>query len=373
MHVGYSLAFQNPGDRFLDGDVYERELRLADTAVELGFESIWTVEHHFTDYLLCPDPLQLLTWMGARHPGVRLGTAVVVLPWHEPVRCAERIAQLDNLSGGRLILGLGRGLSRTEYDGFRVDMNTSRERFVSYTRAILDALETGFIEADDEFLEQPRCELRPRPQYSMRGRVYAGAMSPEAMPLMAQLGVGLLVIPQKPWDSVRADLDTYLDAWRAAHGPLVPPPAPLVGGHVFVDPDPARAREMAHRYIGGYYHSVMRHYGFHEHQHEGVRGYEFYAGISRYIDRHGADGASADYVELMPWGTPDQVLEKLAGLRDLLGMSALFPWFSYAGMPPAEAEASLRLFAREVLPVLQSWETESLAPAERRALAQSLV
>ena len=126
MHVGYSLAFQNLDDRFRDGDVYERELQLADLAVELGFESIWTVEHHFTDYLLCPDPLQLLTWVGARHPGVRLGTAVVVLPWHEPVRCAERIAQLDNLSGGRLILGLGRGLSRTEYDGFRVDMNTSR-------------------------------------------------------------------------------------------------------------------------------------------------------------------------------------------------------------------------------------------------------
>ena len=55
-----------------------------------------------TDYVLSPDPIELLTWLGARYPHIGLGTAVVVLPWHEPVRCAERIALLDNLSGGRL-------------------------------------------------------------------------------------------------------------------------------------------------------------------------------------------------------------------------------------------------------------------------------
>jgi alkanesulfonate monooxygenase SsuD/methylene tetrahydromethanopterin reductase-like flavin-dependent oxidoreductase (luciferase family) len=364
MHVGYSLAFQNLGNRRADEDVFEDEIRLADLAVDLGFESIWTVEHHFTDYLISPDPVQLLTWLAARHPHIRLGPGVIVLPWHEPVRCAEQIALLDNLSDGRLILGLGRGIAKTEYDGFRVDMDSSRERFVEYAGLILEGLERGIIEGTGRFIVQPRRELRPRPRYSLRGRTYAGAMSPDAMPIMAELGVGLLVIPQKPWPVVRADLDSYHSAWAIAHGPDVPPPAPLCGGHVFVDADPARAEEMAYRYIGAYYASVIEHYGFGTHAHAGVKGYEFYASVSRHIDRSGADGAMADYVRLMPWGTPDQVLEKLSTLRDLLGMAALNPWFSYAGMPVEDAEANLRLFAREILPVLKEWRTPPLAPVE---------
>ncbi|HZO07963.1 MAG TPA: LLM class flavin-dependent oxidoreductase [Myxococcota bacterium] len=361
MHVGYSIGPQNPGDREVDADVLDRELRLLDLAVELGFESIWTVEHHFTEYLLSPDPVQLLSWLGARHPGIRLGTGVIVLPWHQPVRCAEQIAMLDNLSGGRLVLGLGRGISRVEYDGFGVDMNSSRERFVAYARAILEGLERGFLEADDEFLRIPRREIRPRPRHSLRGRVYAGAMSPEAMPLMARLGIGLLVIPQKPWPVVRQDHDAYLRTWRETHGPGVSPPAPMCGGLTFVDRDPARARAFAERYISAYYHSVMKHYAFQSHAHEGVRGYEFYASISKHIDKRGADAAALEYANLMPWGTPEQVLEKLASLHQLLGPAAFNPCFSYGALPIADAEASLRLFASEVLPVLKGWESEPLA------------
>ena len=95
---------------------------------------MWTVEHHFTDYTMCPDPLQLLTWLAGRTERVLLGTGVVVLPWHDPVRVAEQIALLDNLSGGRLLLGIGRGIARIEYEGFGVDMDTSRERFVGVGR-----------------------------------------------------------------------------------------------------------------------------------------------------------------------------------------------------------------------------------------------
>jgi alkanesulfonate monooxygenase SsuD/methylene tetrahydromethanopterin reductase-like flavin-dependent oxidoreductase (luciferase family) len=186
-------------------------------------------------------------------------------------------------------------------------------------------------------------------------------MSPEAMPLMARLGIGLLIIPQKPWPVVRQDLDAYRATWREAQGPDLLPPAPLSGGLVFIDRDPARARERAERYIGGYYHSVMAHYGFHSHAHAGVRGYEFYEGVSRHIDKRGTDGAARDYVDLMPWGTPDQVLAKLERLHELLGMAAFNPSFSFGGIPVEEAEASLRLFAREVLPVLKTWKSEPLA------------
>ncbi len=81
------------------------------------------------------------------------------------------------------------------------------------------------------------------------------------MPIMARLGVGLLVIPQKPWAMVREDFDVYHRVW-AEENPGTAPPAPMCGGFVVVDNDAGRAEEMAHRYIGGYYGSVLRHYEF---------------------------------------------------------------------------------------------------------------
>src|SRR5208282_6892200 len=98
----------------------------------------------------------------------------------------------------------------------------------------LDALENGYLEGG-RFTRQPRREIRPRPARSFRGRSYAAAVSPESMPIMAKLGVGLLIIPQKPWDQVAADLDSYTRAYREANHSEAPPPA--MAGWVFCDHD----------------------------------------------------------------------------------------------------------------------------------------
>ena len=107
MHVGMASIFQNPGKHTTDREVYENGLRLACLAEPLGFDSVWTVEHHFTDYTMCPDPLQFLTYMAGRTSRVQLGSMVVVLPWHDPMRVAEQVSMLDHMSDGRFILGLG--------------------------------------------------------------------------------------------------------------------------------------------------------------------------------------------------------------------------------------------------------------------------
>jgi alkanesulfonate monooxygenase SsuD/methylene tetrahydromethanopterin reductase-like flavin-dependent oxidoreductase (luciferase family) len=120
MHVGTAVIFQNPAAARPDHAVYGDDLALVDLAEPLGFESVWGVEHHFTDYTMCPDVLQYLTWIAARTRSVQLGSMVVVLPWHDPLRVAEQICMLDAMSGGRMILGIGRGLGRVEFDGFRL-------------------------------------------------------------------------------------------------------------------------------------------------------------------------------------------------------------------------------------------------------------
>src|ERR671914_2992556 len=143
LQVGLAAICQNPDRRISDYDTYKQELRLADLAEPLGFDSLWSVEHHFTDYTMVPDVIQFLTYMAGRTKRVKLGSMVVVLPWHDPMRVAEEVSMLDAMSDGRLILGLGRGAGKVEFDGFRLSMDESRERFVESAELLLRGLERG--------------------------------------------------------------------------------------------------------------------------------------------------------------------------------------------------------------------------------------
>ena len=359
MRMGYAPLFQNLGKPISDQEVYAQELRLAELAEPLGFDSVWSVEHHFTDYTMVPDVTQFLSYMAGKTSRVQLGSMVIVLPWHDPVRVAEEIAMLDNLSGGRMILGIGRGLGRVEFDGFRVPMGESRERFVEAAQIVLEGLEQGYVELDGEFTQQPRREIRPAPFQSFQGRTFAAAVSPESMPIMAKLGVGLLVIPQKPWETVKEDFEIYHRVWAETHGASSLPPAPMCGGFFFVDESADRAEEMAYKYIGRYYHSVMEHYEMTAGHLETMKGYEYYSRMHSHIEKRTPDGAAADFVRLMPWGTPDQLLEKIEFVHETIGAQGMMGHFSYAGMPYDEAERSLRLFVDKVMPEMQRIGTES--------------
>src|SRR5437870_6518600 len=127
MHVGMGVIFQGQGEGRTDRNVYRNELRFGDLAEPLGFESLWGVEHHFTDYTMCPDVLQYLAYFAGRTKKIKLGSMVVVLPWHNPIRVAEEVTMLDQMCGGRFIFGIGRGLGRIEFEGIGVPMGESRE------------------------------------------------------------------------------------------------------------------------------------------------------------------------------------------------------------------------------------------------------
>ena len=139
MHVGTCVTFQNPGNLLSDHEVYRNEARLADLAEPLGYDSIWVSEHHFTGYNMCPDALQFLSYMSGRTERVKLGS-MVVLPWHDPMRMAEELVMLDNLSDGRVIFGMERGVARREHEGFRLDMAESRGRFIESARMLVHKL-----------------------------------------------------------------------------------------------------------------------------------------------------------------------------------------------------------------------------------------
>jgi alkanesulfonate monooxygenase SsuD/methylene tetrahydromethanopterin reductase-like flavin-dependent oxidoreductase (luciferase family) len=172
---------------------------------------------------------------------------------------------------------------------------------------------------------------------------------------MARLGAGLLVIPQKPWDVVAADVAAYEKTWAIEH-PDKPPPPPLSGGFVFVDESADRAAQLAHQYIGGYYHSILEHYELATRSNFDVKGYEFYSNVADHVENRGLDGAADDFVSLMPWGTPDQVIEKVAAIEANIGIAGFFPFFSYGGMPYEEVSRNVDLFVDAVMPELKSWD-----------------
>src|SRR5487761_885438 len=98
-------------------------------AEALGYYSTFLVEHHFTGFGQVSASLNLLTWLGARTRTLRLGTAGIVLPWHNPVLLAEQAATLDLLSGGRLDFGVGRGYRHNEFASFRIPVEEAGARF----------------------------------------------------------------------------------------------------------------------------------------------------------------------------------------------------------------------------------------------------
>ena len=355
MHVGMAAIFQNPEQARSDHEVWRDDLRLALMAESLGFQSLWGVEHHFTDYTMCPDVLQYLTFLAGATEKVQLGSMVVVLPWHNPMRVAEQISVLDHVSNGRFVLGLGRGLGRVEFDGFGVSMDSSRERFTESAEMILTGLERGWCEYDGKIIKQTRRDIRPKPFKSFKGRSYAAAVSPESGPVIAKLGLGMLIIPQKPWEAVTEELTNYNTVYQQVNG--VPAPPSICAGWVFCDENPARAEEMARKYIGGYWHTVLKHYELRGDHLAKTKGYESYGRMQEIASAPGGADAMIDFfLGLQVWGTPERCYQTIVDTQKRIGSDRFVGVFSYAGMPAQEGERNLRLFARTVLPELNKYE-----------------
>jgi alkanesulfonate monooxygenase SsuD/methylene tetrahydromethanopterin reductase-like flavin-dependent oxidoreductase (luciferase family) len=349
MHIGLSLTFQNYQGSRPDHEVWAQEVRLTKRAIALGFDGIWATEHHFTDYEITPDPLQFLSYVAGLDSAIGLGTMAVILPWHDPVRVAEQISVLDTISEGRLTLAIGRGLGKIEFEGLRVPMEESRERFVESAEIVLEALDTGILRYEGKHYTIPERRLRPAPSRSFRSRTYAAALSPESFEIMARLQVGMLLFAFKSWDIVAQDMAGYREAFQAING--ADAPAPLTNAFVICDRDRGRARELAHRYIRNYYGAVLEHYGFTRHAFADTKGYEHYARLSQEMQD---PQVIEDFVEAQVFGTPKDCLERVAWIREQVATETFLPVFGYGGLPDADAERSMDLFAAEVMPGLQA-------------------
>ena len=354
MKVGIALnMLSKPGRP--DVEVVSEHLAMGDLAEPLGFDSLFALEHHFTGYAMSPAPCQLLAYYAGRTKRITLGTAVIVLPWHDPIRVAEEIALLDIMCGGRTVFGFGRGAASVEYEGFRIDQGEARPRFIEATKIIQMALANDSFEFNGEHFKIPRTSIRPRPISHPERRFYGTAVSPESTEVMAKLGLSMLVIMQNEWPKAAADVHKF-NSLAAAEG--FKPRPPMVLTNVSVAETRAEAEDRAVEYLGRKWDSIDNHYKFSDGHLNTVKGYESYDKVgttyAKMKDPARRAKATDFYVSIQLVGTPDDCVQKLEELQALTGMDHVITEFAFGGMPHHESEIAMRLFADKVKPVLQS-------------------
>jgi len=363
MDVGIQTIFSSHGwEGISDGQVVREDTQLALLAAELGFDVVWSAEHHFYDYSFCPDNVQWLAGIAAAAPQVDVGTAAVIMPWNEPLRVAEKIALLDHQTDGRVRFGMGRGLSRREFSHFRgIEMDESRARFDEGAAMVLEALRTGFIAGDGPFYPQPRTEIRPRPERPFDDRIYAVATSDDSIDAAARLKAAMVMFADRSWEARMPSVEKWRGLYRTYHH--AEPPPPLICDFVYCDVSADAAAERGRQYIATYLESVLEHYEVTGEHFKGMRGYEAYAGAAGALKRMGKTGFLEGFLDATCTGTPQQIIDKYRARLELMGPFEAAPAFRFGGIPYAEAEASLRLFAAEVLPELQRWPGRATAVA----------
>jgi len=347
-------------DGMSDAEVYQQELDSALAADEQGYDSVWVVEHHFEDYSFCPDNFVYLAHLAGRTKNIRLATGACIVPWNtQPLRVAEKAALLDQLSGGRLIVGLGRGLSKKEFDQFGINMEESRDRFDEAAPMILDALETGVMQQHDgKFFNQPRAVIRPKPTRTFKDRITQVAMSPESGEEAAKLGAQMMAFNYKPMDVQKEEYEQYKVKYIECHGSN---PRPLLLTDMCIcDSNASRAKENS-KYIANYLLSILHHYDLLGDHYKEAKGYEAYGDAVDALRETGKEGMMQAYVEGQIWGTPDQMLKKFETRRAEMGLTDCLMAFRFAGIDQETARRSQKLFAEEVMPVLKSWEEDDAA------------
>jgi len=354
MDVGLQMVFASYGwTDISDAQVWDEELALARLAADHGFDVLWSVEHHFNDYSFCPDNLQLMSYLAAIYRDIDFGTAAVILPWHDPLRVAEQVSVLDYLCQGRFRFGIGRGLARREFAAFRGTMDESRERFDEASDMILSALDTGFMEGHGKFYPQPRTAIRPRPRKPFAGRLYAVASSDDSVAAAARLNARMVMFADRPWPLRMPAITKHRELVRQIHGVAASPP--LLADFCVCTATMNGAEELARRYMGKFVESNFYHYELLGEHFSTVKGYDAYAQKIALAKELGMDGIVSAFMEAAVWGTPDRILRKLEERRGTVGDFEVATSFRFGGTPRDVAETGLRLYGKEVLPVIRSW------------------
>lgn len=338
MRVGTIVGFQNPAAWRVDWrQAYDEGLAFAEATEGAGLDEVWLTEHHFAEDGYCPALMPVAAAIAARTARIRIGTKVMLMPFHDPVRLAEDAAIVDIVSHGRLDLGLAAGYRPEEFAGFGIDR---RER-VARTREGIEvlrlALEGKPFSFEGRFGSYSDAQVVP-PPVQRPLPLWVGGRSEAALRRAGAQGLHLQ-LADFDVDLCAADYETYVSA-LAEHGRDPADYEVAAVATVFVDEDADRARELA-----------APHALYQQRQYQ-----RWFAAAG---DRAGAappaPAAHDGDDELPPGclvGTPEQVLDEILAAHERVPFTHFSFWTLLPGMRLDVARRSLDLFAERVLPEL---------------------
>jgi probable F420-dependent oxidoreductase len=315
---------------------YEQSLAQAIAADELGFDSVWLTEHHFSRHGIVADSLAVLAYLAARTERVRLGTAVSVLPLHNPLRLAETAATVDLLSGGRLDLGIGRGYQVGEFTGFGIDMAEKANRFDEALEVLMLAWASDQpFSHHGRYFHYDDAAPQPRPLQQPHVPIWVATDSEAGFAQCVEHDFGVLLAQGTSVDLIAQQMSRY----RATLGA-----AGKTDGRVYL----ARAAHVAPTDDQAWEEA------------EGPYG-AFLDYAEKLRKRTATDGKqwgrspfdmNTDVRSSALFGSPDTVLAQLSKLHDL-GVDRVMMFLHMAEMPHEQIMGSLDLLAREVLPAVR--------------------
>ena len=311
-----------------DSHGYQQLIDAVVEAESLGYHSLFVVEHHFTGVAQISASLNLLTFLAARTATIRLGTAVIVVPWHNPVLLAEQVATLDVLSNGRFDFGVGRGYRPSEFDRFCIPLDEADARFEESMALIKKALssderfshESERWKFHDIIVEPPPVQ-RPYPP------LWLAAGRPESLRKAAADGYRLLLDQFATFDTIQERFDIYREAVEASGRPFDPMDVGVARGLAIVRDAAERERELTKRV-----------------QALGRMGRLATSEDGRYVSSMAPDPdllKAAEEGTLI--GTPDEIIERIHRLRNGGVRNILLSG-------PLRSTDQLRAFADEIMP-----------------------
>lgn len=337
-----------PAEGASDHQVLRDTLEEIELADELGFDSAWLAEHHFSRYGILGNPLMLGAALAERTTRITIGTAVVVLPFHDPIRLAEDAATVDILSNGRLQLGVGRGYQPREFNGFGIDSAESKQRYAE----VVDVLELawsgqGSFSYDGHHHRYDDVTVYPRPVQPGGPPILHACVSPDSFRTRGLAGQRIITSPNfTPLPVMQENFVAYRDALSEVGRDPADYDLPFMQ-QVWVGHQADGAREAAEAALN-YYRSLDKVIPGSEEALESERSY--YERVRENVKlltleqtlTHGGN-----------FGSVDQVVDTLGTLRDELGVTHYIGWFNIPSIDRRTAMRAMECFAADVAPQLR--------------------
>jgi luciferase family oxidoreductase group 1 len=347
MKFGMLHLFENPAGKS-EQQVLKEEIGLMRCAEDLGFDSVWASEHHFSEYGFCASPALTLAAVAPQTKNIRLGTGVTVLPFNHPVRIAEEIALLDLISDGRVDFGVGRGFQPIEYQGFHVDQTHSHEIFDEALDIVLQAWTQQKLDYPGKHFRFEVEHVMPKPVQKPHPPVWVAAVSADSFGAAGKRGLNLLCAPTFGFYGETAThmIKRYRDGLRLASNPNLPRDVGVLC-MVFC----GETEEQARRDFTGpvlWTYRTLAKYIAPSAGHQAAHSYEMYEQLRRIC-------ASINWEELkaagaVVCGDRDGCIEQISTLKQRFGCTQLLCWTRMGGLDSAKVMRSMELMQKYVIP-----------------------